>query len=171
MSCDPLAHRWTPEDIEQRFRDAAATYKLWRRGQSSGLPEEYGSSWPAIVRNAAELFAVAVEMGYEKPKIREIASAAEITAMDEVFQWLEMIGDKQEIARLMAGFHTKQTAVITVLCWRHVLLGRAFGLKWRELGERYGKSRETMRKRHDEALIAVARRLNEQPLATFAKIA
>lgn len=163
---------WTPDEVRQRFLEAADTYHRWRRGQPSGMPQEYGTGWPAIVRNAAELFAIAVEIGYEKPKLRpRWPTPDEITAMDEAFGWLEMIGDEREIARLTADFHTPQTATLTVLTWRHVLLGRAFGRKWRELEERYGRSRETLRKRHDEALAAIARRLNERGLAKLAKIA
>lgn len=157
---------WTAEIVKQRFCDAA---DCLRRIKVSGVwPAGYTSGWPDIVRDAAELFALQVEAiasggKYEQPEpTLARPSSLEISQMDETFGWVEMIGDEREIDRLMGSFHSRQTAERTVLTWRRLILARAFGMSWRKLEDRDGRSRETLRKLHNEALAAVARRLGEK---------
>ena len=122
----------TPREIEDRFEEAAFTL---RRLPEKDRPRGYASSWPPVVRDAAEVHAAAAEA-----PMRVIPSAAAITRMEECFDWLLMLDP--EDARIV---------------WL-----RAEGVRWRQVCIRAGVVRSTAWRRWAAALLTIAKRLNTQ---------
>ena len=120
----------TPREIEDRFEEAAFTL---RRLPEKDRPRGYASSWPPVVRDAAEVHASAAEA-----PMRVIPSAAAITRMEECFDWLLMLDP--EDARIV---------------WL-----RAEGVRWRQVCFRAGVVRTTAWRRWAAALLTIAKRLN-----------
>lgn len=132
---------WMPEEIELRLRSAAQTLRVLPRGKNSA-PSSNMAAWPDIVRRVF----------HDTPKDLVVSAAvppaAEITAMDEALLWLHWLNNQE----------------------RKLIWARACRVTWRKLEAVDGRSRETLRKRHHEALITIAAHLNQGVEVRIAKL-
>ena len=90
----------TPDAIKSRLREAADV--LARLPANRG-PQEYGSTWPDIVRSTWERWAEGYEwhpkmqnrvMGPARVRVRPaVPSGIEIDRMDEAMGWLNWLGE------------------------------------------------------------------------------
>ncbi len=109
---------WTRELVHQYLTEAADTlYRLPKVNLSSRM-----SSWPEVVRSAAE-----VAMAAPATHTRRAAPAPDaITRMDRVFTWLLPLSGEE----------------------RRIVWARACGIAWRRLEDIDGRSHVTLRKIH-----------------------
>lgn len=122
--------KYTPKMIEERFEEAAKTL---RRLPYKG-PAGYKSSWPEIVRTAAESY------GWQPARFPRITPSPEaISRMEETFDWLLWL--EPDDARIV---------------WL-----RAEGIRWRGITYRIGLSRSQAWRHWVAALILIANRLNK----------
>ena len=138
----------TPAEIKERLREAA---DVLRRLPPERGPREFGSNWPDIVRSTwgalwrwnPTLQRWEREVPILKPSP---PMGAEIDRMEEVMTWIEMLGDSQEIQRLIDLYsHSEKTAKGTVVMRRVVGWGFALGLSTRRIGRQIGRSHERAR--------------------------
>ncbi len=121
----------TPTEIEERFEEAARTL---RRLPGVRVPG-YFSTWPAVVRAAAEAY------GYENAgaPIRIAPTPQAITRMEETFTWLTWLSEADDMR----------------IVWL-----RAEGVRWKPICWRVGVSRATAWRRWAAAMITIANRHN-----------
>ena len=120
----------TDQYVEDRVEEAARTLRRVPNPPGSG-PKGYSSSWPEYVQDKqpGEVFG-------GRP-MRVIPSAAEISRMEEVFEWLKLVDP--ETARLV---------------WL-----RASGMRWRQVCYQIGCVRQTAWRRYVAGLITIRKRL------------
>lgn len=123
-----MSERWTPKMVEARFEEAADTL---RRLPTQRI-QQYRSTWPAVIRDAAEAY------GWANIRIRLGPPAADaIDRMDECLEWFTWLdGDDARLVWL-----------------------RAVGVPWKLICGRIGVSRTTAWQRWVTALMVVATRL------------
>lgn len=124
-----MTERWTPKKVEARLEEAADTL---RRLPTQRI-QQYRSTWPAVIRDAAEAY------GWASIRIRLGPPAADaIDRMDECLEWFTWLdGDDSRLVWL-----------------------RAAGVQWKLICSRIGVSRTTAWQRWVAALIVVATRMN-----------
>ncbi len=136
----------TVVEIEDRLEEAALTL---RRLPVRDGPREYGSSWPDVVRSQFTAY------GFEEARVRVVPSAAQISRMEETFEWLMLLDRPDD---------------------RHIVWMRADNYRWRPICNRVGLSRAHAWRRWTAALITIQRRLAKParktaPLTAGEKIA
>jgi hypothetical protein len=122
----------SPTDIEARLEEAAATLKKLPGIRMGG----FFSTWPAIIRTAAETYAQDRTL-----KVRIPPTAQAISRMEETFDWLGWLD-----------------ADDTRLVWL-----RAEGVRWKPICWQLGVSRATAWRRWAAAMIEISRRASRQP--------
>jgi hypothetical protein len=121
----------SPTDIEARFEEATATLKKLPGIRMGG----FFSTWPAIIRTAAETYAQDRTL-----KVRIPPTAQAISRMEETFDWLGWLD-----------------ADDTRLVWL-----RAEGVRWKPICWQLGISRATAWRRWAAAMIEISRRAARQ---------
>jgi hypothetical protein len=118
----------TPTEIEARFEEAASVL----RRLPDPRPMGYFSTWPQVVRSAAEAY------GWEPARTMRVPPTPQaISRMEECFSWLLWLDPDD--ARIV---------------WL-----RAEGLRWKPICYRMGMSRATAWRRWAAALLTIANRL------------
>ena len=117
--------------IEAALKKAAITLQYLPQKQFAG----YASYWPDVVRSRAEIL---LSKPYHKSRVRNI-KPAEITAMDEVLNWLFILPPEE----------------------RKLVWARACNVSWRQLEDHDGRSSVTLRKIHNQSLTKIANVLSD----------
>lgn len=130
----------TPRQVEDRFEEAARTLRRLPNPPGS-TPRSFGRSWPEYVHEAKHAY------GYEEARMRVVPSAAEIQRMEEVIDWLRLIGGEDQ-----------QAAADN----RRIVWMRAEGQRWRQVCVHVGCVRSTAWRRWAAALLTVCNHLNKQ---------
>jgi hypothetical protein len=137
----------TPREIEDRFEEAALTLKRLPNPPASG-PRGYGRSWPEYIHESRHAY------GYEPARMRVIPNAREIQRMEEVLDWLALIGGE-----------TEQTAADN----RRIVWMRAEGHRWQTVCRHVGCVRSTAWRRWTASLLTISKalkRLEKRPSQT-----
>ncbi len=123
------------DSFKRAFDDVKA--RLREAGRTRHRLRESGWTVPQEMRARWPAFL----SDYPDPDKRTVApvSAQAIDRMDEAFGWVLWLEDGV----------------------RQIVLARACGTTWRKLEDKDGRSRETLRKLHDEALAIIVARLFE----------
>lgn len=129
----------TPREIEDRFEEAAMTLKRLPHPPASG-PRGHGRSWPDYVHEAKHAY------GYEPARMRVIPSAREIQRMEEVLDWLALIGGE-----------TEQAAADN----RRIVWMRAEGHRWQTICRHVGCVRSTAWRRWTASLLTISKSLKK----------
>lgn len=128
-----MADGWTPSLVEERLAEAAEVLRRLPEQRVQGL----FSTWPAVIRDFADRIAQEPERLRRPPP-----SAAAITRMDEVLQWLAWLDPAD-----------------AKLVWM-----RASGAPWKEVCWRIGLARTAAHEHWLFALCVIAWRLAGQQL-------
>lgn len=135
-----VGDHWTPKEIKTRLREAALTLEYL---SGVGGPKEYGSNWPDVVRQSWDaLWEMDALMRWRMRNVKCAPSpptAKEISQMDETLVWLSLI----------CGETT-----------RRVVWARACGVRWVDLEQKFGKTRQWLYLLHCAGLKAIATSLN-----------
>lgn len=135
---------WTQTAVDERLREAAETLHLM---PGSIGPREYGSNWPAVVRQSWDaIWEMDGLMRWQRRHVKcppAPPTAREIGEMDEALAWMGLI----------CGEMT-----------RRVVWARACGVRWDDIAKEFQKSRQWLSMLHSAGLRGIANRLNT-PLA------
>ncbi len=122
--------KWTPEQVEDRFVEAAKTARCLPPDHWPG----YASAWPALQRMAQ---ALGNQFGEDR-KLRIPLSPAAVDRMLETIRWMQWLDTEA----------------------RHLVWMRAEHWGWQEICRRFGCNRSTAWRRRKKALQVVADQLN-----------
>lgn len=130
----------TQGEIKRRIREAAET--LHRMPGCIG-PREYGSNWPPVVRESWDaLWEMDALMRWQRRHVKcppAPPTAREIAEMDEALEWMGLI----------CGETT-----------RRVVWARACGVRWDDMSEKFGSTRQWLYLLECAGLRAIAEHLN-----------
>lgn len=133
------------EIIRDRLIEAA---KLIERTTKRAGPKEYGSAWPPIIREFADL--VAQEEGTEKDRetnrIYIQPTARQITLAEEALSWRRYVTEAQALAALNIWLRCKALRIRS----------------WQKEAQRRGFSRETAKRRLARAYFLIALGLSRE---------
>ncbi|NOX40133.1 MAG: helix-turn-helix domain-containing protein [Alphaproteobacteria bacterium] len=123
-------------DVAERMESAALTLRRLPNPPGSG-PKGYGRSWPEYAQDPRHAY------GYNEARMRVWPSPGDISAMEECFEWLQLVSP--ENAKIV---------------WM-----RAEGRHWREICIEAGCVRQTAWRRWVAALATIAKKVNGGRLA------
>jgi hypothetical protein len=129
----------TGADVKRRLREAGQTFAAWSACQPKPGPVGYKSTWPEVVRQAAESYGQYMAADLARLARQTPPPPRAIDEMEEAMEWLTLVG----------------------LDDRRMLWAYARGIALWRIGQMFRRSERTMRTWIDRAAAKIAERIRK----------